>query len=163
MNSIHKDRLLKLAEFLKDIPEKHFDMNVISKGRYYEKELEDDFKYIHKTKREKYDCDSAACAIGWSPICFPQELKYYWDSHVNQNGIRYINDEKQKQCCENRTDSGIITSWKIAEDFFGLNEYEADYLFSPEEYMIHDEEHSIYDKIPKQRVIDRIIDFVNKS
>jgi len=69
------ERLLKLADFLEQLPDKKFNIN-----------------YIVYKRRET--CVSVACAIGWMPAVF-KELKWegydsiVWPDNEELNSIKY--------------------------------------------------------------------------
>jgi len=55
MKHHHKRRLLKLCEFLEQLPRKRFDFSVVAK---------------------EHSCGTVGCAIGWTPAVFPRLVKW---------------------------------------------------------------------------------------
>lgn len=160
-----KERLLKLADALEKISKKHFDLDVITKRDHNyisdpenpnngmsDKDFVDTLKEIGKGK--KFECKTAACAVGWCPSVFPRTFKW------NEEG-----DVVNKK-------TGREDDIYIVNDFFSINSDQADYLFLPGEYHTSEEKLQ-YDeamwgrnkepKISKKRVIKRIRKFVEND
>lgn len=116
---MNKKRLLKLAKFLREkVPDDAFEMGLITG-------LDDDvptralpaiLEECLATKEQH--CGAAACAIGWSPAVFPDDLE--WDGE----GAVVLTSNRR------------LKGFDAAEKFYDLTEMEAYYLFSPDAYGI---------------------------
>jgi hypothetical protein len=101
--SFQAKRLLKLADFLEDIPRKHFDM-----GQYASKD---------PNGKGKFKCGTTACALGWAtqiPAFRKLGFKMNSKGHpvfADQDGNRFF-------CLE------------AGEEFFAIDSYETSKLFS---------------------------------
>src|SRR3990167_4569351 len=129
MRQMYKNRLLKLAAFLRTVPRKHFNLN-----EFTNVEDEDNIKCLIKigTTLKPLDCGTTTCAIGWCPSVFPRN--FIWNNHRNIELINKYNE----------------TGWLACEKFFKLNTREAYYLFSPEYYRIgHHGPKSVASRIEK--------------
>lgn len=63
MKTFHKNRLLKLADFLDNLPRKKFF-----------------FGDVVNEFDEKNHCGSVCCAVGWCPTVFPRHWKWTGDT-----------------------------------------------------------------------------------
>lgn len=97
MKKLHKDRLLKLAAFLRTVPIKQFDM-----GWWVEAD-----KKGHNHEHASLKCGTTACALGWATAVFPQ---LYYD--VETSSILIKNHEYDNYELNEET----------AKVFFGLTE-----------------------------------------
>jgi hypothetical protein len=78
MNQEHFDNLLAVASTLDKVPMASFDFANI-------------FGTSVKKPSDKFDCGTAGCAIGWTPLALPHIAK--WHKHTrNSNWDVYIND-----------------------------------------------------------------------
>ena len=101
-------RLLKLAEFIRTVPKKHFDMdNIIRTEAEVGKEA-NALRYALKGE----DCHTAACAIGWCPIVFPRLFTF--------DGYGMVVERKSRRY-----------DFQAAEIVFALSSPESYKLFSP--------------------------------
>lgn len=103
MNYTEKKRLLKLADFLDQLPRRKFD-----------------FSSIIRKVDEKHKCAAVACAIGWLPAVFPRLTKWRglgMSFHAAHGGV-----------CLTGENQG---SFEAAESLFGITEAEAGALFAP--------------------------------
>lgn len=66
---MNKERLLKLANFVKKLDKDDFDLGVV---------------------RQELECGTIACAIGWCPNAFPGEV--YYHSFHKENCSVYLSD-----------------------------------------------------------------------
>ena len=105
MNSVHKNRLLKLATFLETLPPERFDLS--------------GFVIEYKTKGGRA-CGTVCCAVGWCPKVFPDHWR--WKEYTYNDGCI----PKLK-----RNPSGILLDIKA---FFGINDADIEYLFMPGKY-----------------------------
>lgn len=138
MKSFHKKRLLKLASFLRTLPKERFNLEVITglpKGSHAMKDEEQIVEELAGFCKGK-TCGSAACAIGWCPAVFPRDAK--WETRYG--GVVLKSDEWQE-------------NFGFAEEFFGLTEAQAVYLFDPSYYPCR--------RQGKISVANRIADFVS--
>ena len=60
---MHKRRFFKLADFIKGLKGRKLNMGAVATA-------DDDGKILPK------ECDSAACAMGWTPAVFPRLMKW---------------------------------------------------------------------------------------
>lgn len=65
LGNTERKRLLKLANFIKNIPRKKFDLGVIAE--------------------ERDSCGTVCCAIGYCPVVFPRNFKYVRDEYGQIN------------------------------------------------------------------------------
>jgi hypothetical protein len=141
MKKLHKDRLLKLAKFLREkVPDEHFDLDsFINTGDYsYDRHLKD-LPEIAKGKQR--GCGTTACAVGWCPAVFPR----YWEWQTemySEYGVRL-------------KDSAHSSPFGDAEEFFDLSSTECNYLFDPYYYPER--------RIGKEEVARRIEQFVKRD
>jgi len=110
METLHAERLMKLARFLYNVlPPEKFNFGNVLKGR--------------DVPNETFSCGTVGCAIGWAPVVFPLELRYVKRSasstpHVEDaNGVVW-----DVHCC------GASLA---VRDFFGISEVAAIALFAP--------------------------------
>jgi hypothetical protein len=108
MNAIHKERLLKLAAFLRTVPPEKFDLSSFISDIHYDE--------------QGPACGTTACAIGWCPVVFPNdcrvELGDEWPS------IRFTGESYDWTDWEDDFDAP-------GQKFFGVNDSEWDHLFEP--------------------------------
>ena len=110
MKYFQKQRLLKLADFLESLPRGRFDLSIIAK-----------YGDNGNTPAEK-GCGTAACAIGWTPVVFPRACTYTPALCGYERELSVVSKE-----------TGSI-DFNFAEEFFGLNAAESNYLFMPDSY-----------------------------
>lgn len=106
-SNINRRRLRKLAGFLDhDIKDDWFDLNVIADPGF-----------------DKRKCGTAACAIGWTPSCFPR-------SGIELRAVEpaFAGD------CDLEVWFKGLEGFAAAESFYGLDDGEACFLFEPSEY-----------------------------
>ena len=100
MKAIHRKRLQKLADFLKTVPPKQFDIDCLFIG-----------------DRDKLGCGSIACAIGHCPIAFPSD----WEFNPNPN---FYSFEAVRLKC------GSDGFWdEDAKRYFGISEDDVKGIF----------------------------------
>jgi hypothetical protein len=133
MKKIYKQRLLKLAKYLQtNVKPKNFDMQSICN-------LGEELDHVWNPKKDRYDpfdCGSTCCAVGYSPLCFP-ELNLVYD---------FANQEIKRNGC-------VWYGFK----FFGITENQWQYLFG-----VDDANYNTREETPKQ-VARRIIRFVESD
>ena len=74
MKAFHKNRLLKLADFLDNLPRKQFN-----------------FGDVVEKFDEKKNCGTICCAVGWCPTVFPRQWNWiteYGDFYVRTKGSK---------------------------------------------------------------------------
>ena len=129
---MQRKRLLKLAEFLQNMPRRcyrRFNMKAwgrripqpgtaITKGY-----LDLDALFPHDTHSIAVDeCGTAGCALGWATAVFPAlSLEFY-------------RSEYDATVVYNHPTLGKLESTDAAKAFFGLDESETEYLFYPTSY-----------------------------
>jgi len=107
MKRIHRERLQKLARFLKTIPEELFDMT-------HWMELD---KNGHMHRKASIKCGTPACAMGWATSIFP-ELYYESEwAEIKIKGHTYSSSLSQR-------------SLETAKVFFGVSNAGFRKLFS---------------------------------
>lgn len=116
-SKVKTDRLLKLARFLKTVKPELFDLGIEVKGCD-----------VDGLKKQKSNCGSVACAIGWTPVVFPHRYKYR--KYQGDNNIYLLIDVIGKS---NKNKS----NWKDILNFFSIKDDEVDYLFMPGSYPRH--------------------------
>lgn len=100
------DRLIKLADFLETVNDKHFDLDYIVINS-------EDLCEVKKDVTKQYDCGFAACAIGWMPAVFPRDCKWQDSTVLGRSGSE---------------------DFVFAAEFFEINEHQASFLFDPYYY-----------------------------
>lgn len=133
MRKVHKERLLKLATFLRTVDYRLFDLDT------YISDNSDTISYSRNItdglKKLDHKCGTTACAIGFCPVVFPKSFQYtnrfLKYNHENPNNVGHIGRE-----------------------FFGLNECQYEFLFMPSCYG---------DKKGPKTVANRIEQFVKNN
>lgn len=139
MKALHKNRLLKLAEFLDKLPKEKFDFSsVISKN--------------------EGKCGTICCAVGWLPTVFPRS--WMWDfvagdeTHINV--FRKVpNGEDTKSSHHWHCDF-----WVDVSKFFGMTEKEVEQLFFPEMDRPWDPDFMLGEEATANEVADSIRDYI---
>ena len=117
MNAIQKKRLLKLADFLDQLPPQKFDFDTIA--------VEGEKPHKEALKARTEHCGTTACAVGWMPAVFPRLTR--WTRQPLWGGCMHIQVAPAGH--------GRARNFKVAEQVFGLTEQEADWLFMPDAYV----------------------------
>jgi len=105
MKTLHKKRLLKLAAFLRTVPDENFNMcNWLTPDRN-----------LHKHSKASLKCGTAACVGGWATVVF-RDLVYSWPKNI----IYLKSEPKSKYWCDSETN---------LKKFFGLDSKESERLF----------------------------------
>lgn len=131
MEKKYQDRLLKLASFLKTVKPSLFDLGdiltpqIITEQVYdeYTDDYYDEEDYIYNIeglKKQKEDCGTAACAIGYLPVAMPGHFKYIVKPNYVQVRLR------------GRKSYDKI--WSDVREFFNITADISDYLFMPGHY-----------------------------
>jgi hypothetical protein len=107
---VNKKRLLKLADFIEKLPNKKLHMEFVARP--------------DKKGKIRLECDSAACAMGWSPVVFPKLVKYTEDLN---NTSDYDLEEHLDVYVKVGRDT-LYDSEAMAE-LFGIRQYDAERLF----------------------------------
>jgi hypothetical protein len=126
MRSYHKKRLLKLADGLRKVPRKNFNLETIvtlniDDSIKSEAEL---IKLGQALKKQGISCKSSGCAVGIAPILFPRHCKWVAGKDC-VDGVYYAGVYSKNEGID-----GL--DW--AKDFFGLTYEQCDYLFMPDAY-----------------------------
>jgi len=105
---MHKEKLIKLADFLDTLEADMFNMESVI----------DNFVSVDMMRRV-IPCGATACAIGWCPAVFPDELQY-----TVFGGIRWVNGPNAYSYI------GIATklfdiSFDFADSLFSAGEYDS--------------------------------------
>jgi len=106
-----KNRLLKLADFLDKLPKKLFNIETITNCDGAAREA-----LPYALEHPRRNCGTAACAMGWSPACFPRQIEW-----TERDGI-------------GMKDGSSRYWWGTAKKFFGLTDEEINYLFTGDFY-----------------------------
>lgn len=130
---MNKQRMLKLADFLDNLPAKKF-------GFSFFRDDDDDVAY---TPPEK--CGAVGCAIGWMPTVFPRTCKD-WVGSKTKNGYTLKPDDYFIQAAQILD----IDSWSCL------------YLFSPRKCVNNLKPRQLGDRATPKKVADRIRQFVEK-
>src|SRR5438093_919703 len=102
-------RLLKLADFLDELPREKFDFGQIA--------YQGGKPMAEALKLGAVRCGTVACAIGWMPAVWPRELnwrerKMWYNKAIN---VVLCNDER-------------VMNYDVAENWFGLTETQVQVL-----------------------------------
>jgi len=89
MNKVQKARLQKLADFIRTVPKKHFDLN------YYIIGYPQDIFELKKTNFKK-ECGTTACAVGWMPTIFKKfsGMDFGWPEETEIEAFFGINTDE---------------------------------------------------------------------
>lgn len=107
---MNKKRLLKLADFIYDLPRSKFNLG--HWGKTNEKGEAPSLS----------TCGTAACAVGWMPTVFSRSCRYTKNTRPNT----YLN------VCSK--ENSRLSNFKLAERFFGISKTEVEMLFDPYRY-----------------------------
>jgi hypothetical protein len=110
LSAVGKRRLLKLADHLEKGPKK---------AKWAHKKF--NYAFFDSEDGEmnsKYHCGTAGCAIGECPAVFPRYWKFQADQFGGFLNIILNNDFSRYE-------------FQAAQEFFKINEGEAEYLFNP--------------------------------
>ena len=115
---MNKNRLLKLASFLENLPPKKFDL--------------DTFTHIQGNKLpsiKEGSCGSTACGIGWCPTVFPRLCKYQplYDQYSYEDDIIIGVDIVMR-------DDSVIEGFFVSNELFDILYDDSNYLFNPQCY-----------------------------
>lgn len=115
MNATQRKRLLKLADFLDQLPPQKFDFDHIA--------VEGEKPHMEALKARTESCGTTACAIGWMPAVFPRLTRWTRTRSFfgYPLGIEVALHGRRK-----------ARNFKVAQEVFGLTEQEADWLFMPD-------------------------------
>ncbi len=115
MNKMYKNRLLKMADFLEQLPNKLFDLRHFVAYRHELNETGVDHNYSNPTSdslikigkdMKKHKCGAVACAIGWMPQIFPRSVEWGDGDVIQLKGV----DKDGDQIC----------GFRAAQEFLGL-------------------------------------------
>jgi hypothetical protein len=160
VEKIHARRLLKLADFLRTVPQREFDM-----GEW------------HKGSESGSVCKTVACAAGWAcsipsfrraglrlnindfweeedergrkTKSFSGDVKFEPKTQTDRQMAREVGDESG---CRHENLKNVFA----AQAFFGLTCDQANYVFLPGSYMVDG-------KVTRKMVIDRIRELVKQE
>jgi len=129
---MNKKRLLKLADFLDELPRKLFDFGTVAT-------VGEEGLTPAQALKAGPKCGTVGCAMGWAPVVFPRILKYAKVNEVYPNETWYDEDLKQLYIAlrdESGLDPGTESYRKndyslIASKVFDIPESEAQALFTP--------------------------------
>lgn len=116
MKAFHKNRLLKLASFLRNLPPAKFDLKVI---------METNDEGGMPLEKEK-DCGTVGCAMGWCPKVMPKLFAHTYEYYDGDRNKSIYNILLKK----NR----MVRGFEAVQVEFGLSEKDAEYLFMPGNY-----------------------------
>ena len=113
----HKKRILKHAKFISKLPEEKLEMKYVA--------CLNESKEMNPKK-----CNSAACAMGWLPVSFPEFFKYHKESEMHDEQRLFIALKKDKHPKNHDFKSdGPLTDFDAAEYFFGMTGKDSNRLF----------------------------------
>jgi hypothetical protein len=147
MNAIHARRLLKLADFLDELPRQKFDFATLVR--------EDGKPVLEALKAGKTECGTVACAIGWTPAVFPRLAK--WGEVRGFFGVRKIVLPTDAAARDKSSREALILT---AAKLFGLSEDDTDTLFVPDYY---ERRGRLRNNATPKRVAKHIRRFVEKA
>lgn len=101
-------KLERLANFLKTLPKKKFNFDVIGTC---------DAKNADKTKTAK--CCTAACALGWATVLWPKKMKMH------------VYDTDDSKTYTNVSYDDVYDDFEAGEKLFSISYDESRYLFDP--------------------------------
>jgi hypothetical protein len=119
--NIQTDMLLQLADFLKQpTPSTHFDFGT--------------WVGIDWAGKPDLSCGTSACALGWSTVLFPHLLSLVKTAQ-GVGRVEYVGQQP---------DTTMHASIAAAMHAFGLQRWEAEYLFLPGEKPPEEYEYQLY-------------------
>jgi hypothetical protein len=110
METLHADRLMKLARFLYRLPPEKFNFAVVLQGQ--------------DIPNDTFQCGTVGCAIGWMPMVFPERFEWRAAGAGRDQRIGLFDKESPYEV-------GNGNFIGTAESFFDLLPEEASGLFSP--------------------------------
>lgn len=117
MELVEADRLLRLARFLRTVPEEMFDMTSFGQTEDVQSSK------ILVLSLENPVCGSAGCALGWATVVFPDQfLLKKIHSLSSLYGLHFRGDGVPRQVG--------YSSYQVCR-FFGIDPNEASFLFAP--------------------------------
>lgn len=149
MNTRQLQDFRTLIEFIKKIPEKHFDMDYFtySSKKKSEGEIAKDL-YRIGTELSPGDCGTVGCVIGFLPVCFPKDFYYSNRWSISDSFVEIVPWLTNAQ----------IYGFEAAMTFFDISDEEASNLFDPGEYPLLDD--NTY--VTKTQVIERMENFLSE-
>lgn len=115
MKKVFKERLLKLASFLRELPKENFDLEII---------MHSDEQLDNCSAQKALSCNTVACAMGWCPTIFPRSFR--WGKFVK--GYLEGNKVYARVVLKNKPK---IHNFDAASSFFGISRKESNFLFDP--------------------------------
>jgi len=158
---MNKKRLLKLADFLDELPRKLFDFGTVA---YAEKGLTP-----KQALKAGPKCGTVGCAMGWAPVVFPRLLKYVKETDIDPTD--QFADPTQI-FIELRDKSAILDEWTqhdystIASEIFDIPNDDANALFTPDYTSFNSVpalETGLSDKATPKQVAKRIRRYVKET
>ena len=126
MNTLYKDRLITLGDFLVTVPDERFDLeswrNNGQEDTFHDYDIDDEAL--------KMDCGTTGCAVGWA--CTIPEFK--------EAGLSYVNST---------INYGSLKSFQAVAEFFGVSYTEAVYLFSQVSYKVNASPYDVAERLYK--------------
>lgn len=131
MKYYHKKRLLKLADFLENLPRENFDLDT------WWSPAQSHVNNFTKFKKNPHFCGTTACAAGWA--CTIPSFKRAGLT-VKTTSIAGQFEPAFKK----------YRAFSALEDFFGIDDYQARQLFESGYYMFpHDGPRNVSNRIRK--------------
>lgn len=116
MKQVYKDRLLKLATFLENVPRRKFNLSWFIDTKYDVLPSQDYLK-------EGF-CGTTACAVGYCPVVFPRLFSYKKDrNRVGTDNYEIVLSRNQD-----------IKGFTAAQEVFGISLDDLLYMFDPDSY-----------------------------
>lgn len=118
MNTVQKNRLLKLAAFLIALPKQKFNYSLVACEA---PTAQGGKPMLDALAASKESCGTAACAMGWTPAVFPR-LFGWVDTNTEDWRGKMLDVQSRKTGAE-RDDAMV--------EIFGLTKSQVDHLFYP--------------------------------
>lgn len=126
MKRKHKERLLKLADYLENkVEAKKFDLDYVVGNTTYGDVVDKKFT--------KHTCGTAGCAMGYMPEAFPRSFYYDVDEILNRMKIGIYSPTDCTIMKVKKVNGSADIFYDIRE-FFGLTGAQFENLFMPDAY-----------------------------
>lgn len=119
MNKVQKNRMLKLAENLKTVEAKRFDMYQWFQSTCVEEDEAGAEQCDHAPTFIEGWCGTTACSLGYACVFMPQLFK------KNGNDVKYVGAKPAHASCVDDDDDGFVA----AQEGFGISYFAAKCLF----------------------------------
>lgn len=124
MKAMYVKRLLKLADFLQQLPPQKFNFSSFTQRG--------DKPMLEALEARRSNCGTTACAIGWMPAVFPRTVCWIGVDKPGYELQVALRDGARKRDPFWGTRERL-KNFDVAERFFGLSRKEVHTLFNPDE------------------------------